>query len=100
MLQAALPPADFATWLAPSMLLSLERAADHAHAVIGVQNVFVREQVLASYLTPLIQTLVLLLGTPVTVQIEIDASVCGPLALVDAPDVARPAARPRYARSS
>jgi hypothetical protein len=96
-LHAALPPADFATWLAPSMLLSLEREADAAHAVIGVPNIFAREQVLASYLTPLTQTLVALLGSPVTVQVEIDASISAPLTPGILPDPARAATSGRRA---
>lgn len=96
-LQTALPPADFVTWLAPSMLLGLERDRDITRAVVGVPHIFAREHILTSYLTPLTQILTRLLGQPVTIQIEIDPSICAPPELGMLPATASTApATPRY----
>lgn len=88
-LQNRLPAIEFATWIAPSMLLSLEQHADAAHAIIGVPHIFAREQITSGYLTSLSQALAQVLGKPVTVQIEIDATLCVPQPIV-APPQPRP----------
>lgn len=79
-LQPDLPTAEFTTWLVPSMLLGLEQRAGCVYAVVGVPHIFARERLATAYVARLSEVLALLLRQPVTVQIEIDATI-GPALL-------------------
>lgn len=93
-LQADLPTAEFATWLAPSMLLGLEQHGGSVCAVVGVPHIFARERLTTTYGARLSELLALVLEQPVTVQIEIDAGI-GATSLPDAQVQSLPATAKR-----
>ncbi|HEX6292993.1 MAG TPA: DnaA N-terminal domain-containing protein [Herpetosiphonaceae bacterium] len=66
-LRQDLPASEIATWFTDATLLAL----DGAQAIVGVPNIFAREQLTRCYQEPIAQALATVRGYPVQVQIEI-----------------------------